>query len=378
MSENLYKRGRTWWARAQVNGKDLRRSLRTADKAKARIRLKRWQDELDHAKFYGEERHSWKDAVVRWAAEFLPGSVKPSVATRYLTSIRKFDPLFGDLYIDQPTTKTIATYVSQEVKRGVTNATIRRDLTAAASVFKCCIAWGWREDNPAKTFDRDIIAEKRDPIRLPSDMEVLTVLRIAPQMMGRLLLALLQTGMREAECGSLEDLQMQPGNENVLLTKTKTSRPRMVPLSHGAAGTLLGTPRHIGSSYIFWHDEGEPYRNLPTNLAKLIDRALNPDYHRKLKPGEKLPPRRPTFRPHDLRHKFAVEWLREHPTEIYRLQKILGHKSIKTTEIYLDFLAQDPAQVQRLADEWPFDKPLKDIPYDQLFSATTAKFKAVL
>jgi len=36
-----------------------------------------------------------------------------------------------------------------------------------------------------------------------------------------------------------------------------------------------------------------------------------------------------------LRHKFAVEWLKD-TGDIYRLQRILGHSSIKTTEIYLD------------------------------------------
>jgi integrase/recombinase XerD len=64
-------------------------------------------------------------------------------------------------------------------------------------------------------------------------------------------------------------------------------------------------------------------------------------------------PRR--FRFHDLRHWYAVDYLRQGGS-IYHLQGILGHRSIKTTEIYLDFLtpeeqeavkrpAQNPAQV---------------------------------
>lgn len=377
-AENLYKRGRIWWGRVQVHGKDLRRSLRTTDKAKARPRLKRWQEELEHFKFHGEERPTWRQAVVRWAAEFLPGNVKPSVAKRYLTSIRKFDTLFGDLYVDQVTVKVISKYVSQELARKITNATIRRDLTAGASVLRCCVAWTWREDNPFKQYDRDIIQERRDPIRLPPDQEVLTVIKGAPQMMGRMLLALLQTGMREMECGSMEHPQIQPGFTDVLLTITKSNRPRMVPLSLAAAGTLSGTPRHISSQYVFWHDEGEPYRNLPTNFAKLIDRLLNPAYHRKMKAGEKRPVRVPTFRPHDLRHKFAVEWLRENRDRIYDLKNILGHSSVKTTEIYLNYLAQDPAQMKRLAEDWPYNKALKDIAYDDIFKVKKGKKNAVL
>lgn len=47
-----------------------------------------------------------------------------------------------------------------------------------------------------------------------------------------------------------------------------------------------------------------------------------------------------TFTLHHLRHLFAVTYLRE-GGNIYRLQKIMGHSSIKTTEIYLTYLTPD-------------------------------------
>jgi integrase/recombinase XerD len=46
---------------------------------------------------------------------------------------------------------------------------------------------------------------------------------------------------------------------------------------------------------------------------------------------------------HDLRHLYAVEALRG-GMDIYTLSKQLGHTSVKTTEIYLDFLTADEAQ----------------------------------
>ena len=46
------------------------------------------------------------------------------------------------------------------------------------------------------------------------------------------------------------------------------------------------------------------------------------------------------FRVHDLRHKFAVDYLRA-GGNIYTLQQILGHASIKTTELDLDHLTPD-------------------------------------
>ncbi len=53
----------------------------------------------------------------------------------------------------------------------------------------------------------------------------------------------------------------------VRLTKIKTSSPRVVPLSNVAIGTLVGTPRHITSPYVFWHDDGA---TTPTVLTLTI------------------------------------------------------------------------------------------------------------
>jgi integrase/recombinase XerD len=56
---------------------------------------------------------------------------------------------------------------------------------------------------------------------------------------------------------------------------------------------------------------------------------------------------------HDLRHFFAVSYLRA-GGNIYDLQKTLGHTSIKTTEIYLDFLTPEE---QHIAMFGPAQKP---------------------
>ena len=50
------------------------------------------------------------------------------------------------------------------------------------------------------------------------------------------------------------------------------------------------------------------------------------------------------FRFHDLRHRHAVDWLQAGKS-IYDLQLRLGHISVKTTEIYLQFLTADQARV---------------------------------
>ena len=328
MPENLYKRGAIWWARVQLAGREYRRSLRTSNRPEAQKRLTHWLKELNHAAYYGDDRKTWPAAVLRYTTEVLPQSVKPSTAKRYLVSLRQLDSDLSGLYLDQIDRKKIASIISSRLKHGATNATIRRDLTAASRVLAACVAWGWRDDNPAKDFDRSIIRERRDPIRLPSDAEVLKAAKDVPAMMGKIIMWAVQTGMRENEILTLEHHQIDLDRKTVTLTKTKTDSPRVIPLTgpltEEAVGTLAGTARHIKSKLVFWHSDGEPYRNFASNFAQ---QRLSHD----------IP-----FRFHDLRHKFGVEYLRR-GGNIYDLQQIMGHSSIKTTEGYLAYLTPEEA-----------------------------------
>lgn len=327
MPANLYRRGAVWWARAQVAGRDHRRSLRTGNRAEAQKRLAKWLEQISHIAFDGQERATWQAAVKRWTQE-LPQSVRQSTIKRYLVSARQLHPHFSELYLDQITRRKIAEYVAARRKDGATNATIRRDLTVLSRITAAALNWGWLERNPAKDFDRSAIRERREAIRPPTSAEIDTVLKTLGPMLATLLRFLRATGMRLEEAGGLEWSQVDLGREEVRLLRTKTGRPRTLRLTPEAVGTLAGTARHITSPYVFWHGDGLRYRNLPTFLSRKIKAAKQ------------------QFRVHDLRHAFAIEKLQQ-GWDIYDLSRYLGHSSVKTTEIYLGWLAQNPAQVQR-------------------------------
>lgn len=332
MPDNLYKRGTIWWGRIQVRGRDVRRSLRTTSLGEARKRLDEMKRQAEHVAWSGDERHTYKAAVVKWSVEYLPGSVKPKTAKRYLVSVKALDPVFGDLFVDQIDRKTVAKFVSGRIKQTVTNATIRRDLSALSSILGACLAWGWVDANPAKEYDRGVIKEKRDPITLPTDEEIEAIIAASPPMLGRLWMLLWQTGMREEEAAGLEWSQVSLPDRRIILTRTKTSRPRAVPLDDSAVGTVAGTPRRLKSNWVFWHHEGERYAE-PASAFGAIRRRVNRE-RKKEKTAEIR------FRAHDLRHRFAVDYLRK-GGNIYDLQQILGHTSIKTTEMYLAYLTPE-------------------------------------
>lgn len=177
MPRNLYRRNGIWWGRIQLAGTDRRRSLRTRDRAEAAKRLKAWRDRLIAAHHFGIERHSWRETVVRYTTEIMPGAVKPGTAKRYVVSLRMVDPILGDLHLDEIDERVLARIAS---RKGATNATRRRDLTAVSQVLRAASAWGWIKGNAARSYDRGVIPERRDPIVLPTDEEINALISAAP------------------------------------------------------------------------------------------------------------------------------------------------------------------------------------------------------
>lgn len=326
MSEGLYRRGNVWWGRKQIASREIRRSLRTSDRAEARRRYKAWVEALTAAAFGGAERVTWVDAVGQWAAEYLPSeAVKPSVAARYLTSIRQIAPTVRDLYIDQITRRKVAEIISARRKEGASNATIRRDLTALSSVLRFAVSQTWLDANPAREFDRSVIRERRRPFALPTQDQIDAVLAKLSPMARRLATLALHTGMRLGELTSLEWRQIDLERGAITLTKTKSGRPRVVPLDEIAAGTITGTPRKLRCPLVFWHDDGQPYSQFSRIFARAAKQAKYPA----------------TF--HGFRHIYAIRYLQAGGS-IYELQAILGHSSVSTTEVYLAYLSREQAE----------------------------------
>lgn len=333
----LYLRNGTYWGRVKIGGREHRRSLLTTDPREAARRVKAWRLKLQRSELGAEDAPTFKAAVVRWVEEVLPNSVKPAVAKRYLVSIRQLDQTFGNLSMPQITTQAIGEYISARANLA-SNATIRRDLTALSRLLASCVAWGWRQDNPARWYDRSIIRERRDPITPPSPEDVATVLAAAPEGIRPILALLSQTGMRENEAVTLDLRNLAGGT--ITITQTKTGRPRTLAwhTPGGDAGPLL-LPLMARKGLLFPAPSGGHYKNFASNAAQLMRRVERQEK------TAKRPFRR--FRVHDLRHAFAIRWL-TNGGDIYALSRHLGHTSVKTTEIYLGYVvAQIGAQINK-------------------------------
>jgi integrase/recombinase XerD len=128
----------------------------------------------------------------------------------------------------------------------------------------------------------------------------------------------------------------------------KRNKRRTIDLVDGGQDfgfeVLSALPVALDCPFIFWHldiSRGKkraqvtPYKQVSSNFARLV-RSVAKQAQKQDQP----------FRPftfHHLRHRAAVDWLKS-GRSIYVLKDRLGHTSVKTTEMYLEFLTHEEKQ----------------------------------
>lgn len=354
MPKGLYTRNGIYWARFKVKGVEYRESLRTRSLTLAERRLKAARQAVEERVFFGAaDPVSWQAAVVSWH-DTAGKAIKPKTLKRYLVSLGQCREWLDDLPVQKIDTRQLKAMVAARQKHGATNATIRRDLTAISSVLAHCVDQDMIEDNPARTIDRSRFREGKNRIMLPRDSSLEAVLSIKGRFMDMARFSL-ETGMRQEEVAGLEHDRIDRKRMSVTLEETKSGRVREVPLTPYALEIIDRQPQYLRAQYVFWRGKGERFKNVGAQFYATVTRAAR----KAAQQGTEFR----AFRFHDLRHLFAVRYLREGRGSIYDLQQVLGHASIKTTERYLDHLtpsekqaaiqgvAQNAARDERFADQ---------------------------
>lgn len=349
MPKNLYQRNGIYWARFKVAGIEYRESLRTRSVSVAEKRLRARREEIENQTHFGiAGPMGWESAVVAWdeamSQEIRNKAKSAKTVSRYKTSLRECRPWLDGREVHEIDAERIRELVKGRKALRVTNATIRRDLTAIASVLDLAIEEGWLEDdtNAARAHSRKRLQERRDPIVLPTDADIKYTVGRQSTRFGDMMLFARETGMREEEIAGLEHGMLDLLGRHATIVG-KRNRMRTVTLTRRAVEIVKRQPRHLRCPFVFWHleenPEGKPvaqrYRNVASNFGDYTERAAK----RAAKAG--IDYRRFNF--HALRHLFAVEYLRRGRGGIYDLQRELGHSSVKTTEIYLAFLTPEQA-----------------------------------
>src|SRR5215831_3373468 len=103
----IFRRGRTYWCRAQRQNREFRRSLKTTDRAVAERRARAWLNELDAISWGEKPRHGYAEAEEKFIREHLT-AIKPRAAQRYGVSLKHLSKHFGDKTLDQITSASLS------------------------------------------------------------------------------------------------------------------------------------------------------------------------------------------------------------------------------------------------------------------------------
>ncbi|MGH6875925.1 MAG: tyrosine-type recombinase/integrase [Rhizomicrobium sp.] len=356
---NTYWRGEpgdeVLYARIEIANKPirwslrLRRPLRPGDLDTARLRIEARREGLTAAVRYGDDRKRTDEAVLSWAQHHVVHQVAPSTAQRYASSLASLKSYLADTFIDEIDKAKVRAIVDGRRVEGVTTATIRRDLTALADVLDYAIDQEWRtdDDNPARDRLRKL-KERRDPIVLPEHAHIARVIAAASPALAPLIEAALKTGCRQNELVTAQRAGLDHARRQ-LTVRGKGNKLRVIDLSTPAGdayAVLRALPVRLGCRWLFWHHNGQPYRAAHKHFHELVVRVLQKAKDEAIAAGHVEPDFR-RFRFHDLRHRFAVDYLKAGGS-IYTLQQHLGHTSVQTTEIYLKYLTPEEERAAKL------------------------------
>lgn len=344
--------GETLWARIELKGKPIRWSLRiqwplrAGDVETARARIEARRTQLVAAAHYGDARRTYMDVFIEWGEKHIMHAVGPNTARRYAVSLRQLEPFLRDCFLDELDKKKMIEIVDGRRGTGAATATIRRDLTALASVLDYAIDRDWlATDHNVALARLKRLEEKRDPIMLPDEADIARVIKAAAPSLRPLIQAALATGCRISELVTAQRSRLDHTHKQLTVVG-KGNKLRVIDLDvYGGYEVLRALPVRLNCKWLFWHHDGLPYRAASKHFHELVkqvaaDARKDADAKAKaagIKPGDS------DFRPfpfHNLRHLHAVRWLRD-GRSIYDLQQRLGHTSVQTTEIYLKYLPRE-------------------------------------
>jgi integrase/recombinase XerD len=316
------------WVYGRLNGEPYRRSIQTNDWERAKRRIDTLlRSPNDAAILPAAAPRTVAAAVKSYLADCVKRSLRPSTLKSYTDTLDDFVELGGVRPIAELDVDLIAAFRDG---RDVTPRTQRKEIEHLRAFCAFAMTRKWLADNPAK----QIKPAKVDGVAtLPFTREEFDKLLTACDQMQAawkeevayvrhraraLVWALVYSGLRVGDVAQLRRAQLEPSGHLVLRVE-KTGVPLKVLLHPDAVRDLSSLPAIGGSTkYFFWTGKGKT-TTIAGSLRRTIDRLGKiAEVH---------------AHPHRFRDTFAVELL-TNGADIRTVQKLLGHQSIRTTELH--------------------------------------------
>lgn len=284
---------------------------------------------------------TWEEALQEFIWFKQAQGIAPRTLKDYQDFVRQFFQRYPDLDYTRPhdLKRAVYEYMAQE---GIKPATFNLRLTYLGAFFSWCLGEGHIQENPLAGIKR----RKAESRIVNHDLDTLTRLLEAPDKSTfaglrdyALILLTLDTGIRPGEAFQLLPCHINLHSREVTVpaavAKTRTSRTLPVsPVTIQAIHDLLKArhPAWGDSVPVFCTTEG-------TSLNRNSWRGRLELYSKKI--GRHI-------RPYDLRHIFALQYLRNQGNAL-TLQRTLGHTDLSMTKRYVALTQEDLREQHAIA-----------------------------
>ena len=228
-------------------------------------------------------------------------------------------PFFGDRWISSIDKAAADDYKAHRLAEGVSNSTVNRERAVLGRIMTLAFDWGRLRDLPLQRMAK--LEEPPALDRFLTHEEADKLIDKAPRHLKPFIVTALETGGRRSEVLDLkwEDVDLPGGR--IWFRKTKSGKSRSVPITPVLGSVLrsllkVRPAREDLRDWVFTH-RGRKMEDVRTAWAVTIEGA---------ELGEDVTV-------HTLRHTFA-SWFIISGGDLYRLQNLLGHHSLKQTERY--------------------------------------------
>lgn len=316
-SKGIFLRGRIWWIRYSYQGQLIRQSIgpdrRLAEQALQAIRgdIVRGSFKLRRV----EERRTF----AQMAEEYMVEKAEKRSLRRDKTSFGNLTPVFGKKALHLITRRDIEAY-SRDRASKVKGATVNRELALLRHLFNIAIEKGYTDLNPARGFKRHPEAPWRHKFFF-FESEIEKLIRASAPHLRPILAVAFGTGLRKGDILGLKWRDVDLDRGIISIQMQKTGEPIEIPLIPMIRDLLQQMKsRAAGSPFVFsLGPAGQGIGDIKTAFRAALRRS-----------GLAAK----GYRFHDIRRTFA-RMLYNQGVILTKIQRLLGHKSVLTTERYL-------------------------------------------
>ena len=339
----IYNRDGKWYVRyrSPVTGKVVRKSTGVSNKRLALDIDAKIRTEIAEKRFLGivEPEDVLFDKLYDKYLKFRAKRVRPRTLARNKDSVKHLLKMFKGKLLSGIILKDIEDFVSMRLDKGkrdkpISKRTVNIDMMTLHAVLDKAIQWGHLLKNPAALV-------KKLP-ETPRSMQILTIeqekklFAELPYYTKPIVKMALLTGMRKGEVLNLKWSDILLEHRRIKIRGSKVQRERPIYITDTIMTLLRFLGPTTGDMCVFRKSNGKPFGDVRIGFKKACEKAGIP-----------------TFCFHYLRSTFAVRFLMG-GGNLRALQFILGHRSLTTTERYLQITE---TQVSEEMDR--FDKSTK-------------------